>query len=239
MDPTSPQFRAITTEGHALLVEAGAGTGKTWVLVERMMHLLAQHPEWPLESIVAVTFTEKATREMRSRIRQGVEARAATATPGSPWHARVQQVDRLQVSTLHTLCARILRENAIVAQVDPRFGVLDEQEALLLQGEAIQQTLAHLARNGDASLALLDSLRLSDLQRELGALLAQRGTVGRLFDGLPEASALLSHWRAGVAAMQEALWQQVERDDAAFRAAREALSAAPRPTRRGQTAAHR
>ena len=72
---TKQQEAAVTTEGRALIVEAGAGTGKTAVLVQRFLHLLERHPDWPIDSIVAVTFTEKATREMRSRIRDGVERR--------------------------------------------------------------------------------------------------------------------------------------------------------------------
>ena len=77
LKPTSEQSRAIETEDQPLIVEAGAGTGKTWVLVERFLHLLSKHPDWPLESIVAITFTEKATREMRSRIRSTIEKRAS------------------------------------------------------------------------------------------------------------------------------------------------------------------
>ena len=145
MTLTPQQETAVTTEGRALLVEAGAGTGKTSVLTERFLYLLDRHPDWPLESIIAVTFTEKATREMRSRIRQGVEARARSAPPNSPWHGRRRDLDRLQVSTIHGLCARILRENAIAAGIDPRFEVLDEQEMGLLKEEAVRQTLAELA----------------------------------------------------------------------------------------------
>ena len=77
MNTTDEQLAAIQTTDRALLVDAGAGTGKTWVLVERFLHLLRQNPAGPLESIIAITFTEKATREMRSRIRRAVEHAAA------------------------------------------------------------------------------------------------------------------------------------------------------------------
>ena len=85
---TPEQEAAITTEGRALLVEAGAGTGKTWVLVRRFIHLLDRHPDWPLDSIVAITFTEKATREMRSRMRAAVEDEAGKF---APWLALAPQ----------------------------------------------------------------------------------------------------------------------------------------------------
>ena len=62
MTLTLQQQTAVTIEDRALLVEAGAGTGKTFVLTERFLNLLDRHPDWPLESIIAVTFTKKATR---------------------------------------------------------------------------------------------------------------------------------------------------------------------------------
>ena len=102
------------------MVEAGAGTGKTSVLADRFMYLLDRHPDWPLESIVAVTFTKKATREMRSRIRTKVEEMAAGRPDDAAWQERRRGLDRLMVETVHGLCARLLRENAIAAQVDPR-----------------------------------------------------------------------------------------------------------------------
>ena len=93
LNPTTEQATAITTVERALLVEAGAGTGKTWVLVQRFMYLLEKHPEWPIDSILAVTFTEKATREMRSRIRRAVENAALEAVPAS--------IDEIISQTLH------------------------------------------------------------------------------------------------------------------------------------------
>ncbi len=184
MNLTPQQEAAVVAEGRPLIVEAGAGTGKTAVLVERFLHLLERHPDWPVDSIVAVTFTEKATREMRSRIRAGVEARAAAASPQSPWHDRRRQLDRLAVSTIHGLCARILRENPIAAAVDPRFTVLDEQQTVLLREEAVRQALAQLASgvrppgaDGRDPFDLLVDFETRDLHEQMIRLLgrARRG----------------------------------------------------------------
>jgi ATP-dependent helicase/nuclease subunit A len=217
MEPTADQLAAIRTEGRPLLVEAGAGTGKTWVLVRRFLHLLENHPNWPLESVVAVTFTEKAAREMRTRIRHEVEQAASGAPPGSPWQARRRELDRLQVSTIHSLCARLLRENALEAGVDPRFTVLDEQETGLLKEEAPRQALAELAgsdRDGGApELALLASLRVRDLSEQLAELLDKRGTVYRLFAGLPGPDALLEAWQTGIAKRRGDLWAELMQED--------------------------
>jgi ATP-dependent helicase/nuclease subunit A len=204
---TPEQQAAIQTEGRALLVDAGAGTGKTWVLVERFIHLLDSHPEWPLESILAITFTNKATREMRSRIRRAIEEKAKHAPPDSHWHARRRSVDRMMVSTIHGLCARMLRENAIAAGVDPLFQEIDEVEAGLLKEEAIQQTIAKLVEQGSPTLNLLVSLRARDLKSEMSRLLEQRGTVHRIFKDLPVPERLLESWQAGLEEMRLGLWQ--------------------------------
>jgi ATP-dependent helicase/nuclease subunit A len=198
-----------------LLVEAGAGTGKTAVLVERFLHLLERHPDWPVDSIVAVTFTEKATREMRSRIREGVEKEAAAAGPGSQWQVRRRALDRLAVSTIHGLCARILRENSIAAGIDPRFTVLEEQDTALLREQAVRQALANLAAGvrpeGSEEhdpFDLLADFETRDLHEQMMRLLSQRGTVDRLFARLPDPHELLEGWRAQVAAMCREIWDE-------------------------------
>lgn len=215
MNLTPQQEAAVTTEGRALLVEAGAGTGKTAVLVERFLHLLDRHPDWPIDSILAVTFTEKATREMRSRIRAGVESRAAAAGPGSRWQVRRSELDRLAVSTIHGLCARILKENPIAAEIDPRFTVLAEQDMGLLREQAVRQAIAVLAagvRPPGSDLHdpfdLLADFETQDLHEQMSRLLGQRGTVDRLFEKLPSAGDLLAEWRRHVEQMQAAIWEE-------------------------------
>lgn len=215
MNLTPQQLAAIEIEGRSLLVEAGAGTGKTAVLVQRFLRLLERHPDWPIDSIVAVTFTEKATREMRSRIRAAVEARAAQAGIDSPWQARRRELDRLAVSTIHGLCARILRENPIAANVDPRFTVLEESDTALLREETARQVLAELgtgvrtpAAGKRDPLELLRSFEINDLHEQTLRLLGQRGTAERLFKSLDHPTALLALWREKVGEMQRAIWAE-------------------------------
>lgn len=220
MNLTPQQAAAVTTQGRALLVEAGAGTGKTAVLVERFLHLLDRRLAWPIDSIVAVTFTEKATREMRSRIRAGVEARAAAAGPNSPWQERRRELDRLAVGTIHGLCARILKDNPIAAQIDPRFTVLGEEDTALLREQAVRQALSELASglrspNSDTDppdrhdpLDLLADFEVQDLHEQMIRLLGQRGTVDRLFARLPGKDDLLAEWQVRVREMQSAIWSE-------------------------------
>jgi len=207
MNPTTEQRTAITTQDRALVVEAGAGTGKTWVLVQRFLHLLETHPEWPLDSIIAITFTEKAAREMRTRIRLAIEAKALENPGNSYWGDHRLNLDRMQVSTIHSLCSRILRENAIAAEIDPQFQVLDEKEADLLKEEAIRETIKALDGEHHPALELLASLRVYDLREEMGSMLSKRGTLNQLFADLDEPDVLLNRWEAGLKEMRTALWQ--------------------------------
>jgi ATP-dependent helicase/nuclease subunit A len=206
MKATPEQLRAIQIHDRPVFVEAGAGSGKTWVLVQRFLHLLEQKPEWPLESILAVTFTRKATREIRSRLRSAVENQAKKAPPGSHWHTRRGSLERLQVYTIHGLCARLLRENAIEAGIDPLFEELDEREAELLKEEAVKMSLAELAVQESSLLSLLASLKVRDLQNEMGRLLDRRGDVHRLFQSLPEIDILLRRWEEGLESMRKEIW---------------------------------
>ena len=207
MNPTNEQQIAIKTQDRALVVEAGAGTGKTWVLVQRFLHLLETHPKWPLDSLIAITFTEKAAREMRTRVRLAIEAKALENPDNPHWQAHRLNLDRMQVSTIHSLCSRILRENAIAAEIDPRFQVLDQQEADLLKEEAIRETIQALDDENHPALALLASLRVFDLREEMGSMLSKRGTLNQLFTDLGEPGDLLSRWEAGLDEMRAALWQ--------------------------------
>lgn len=223
MKPTAEQRIAIETQDRALVVEAGAGTGKTWVLVERFLHLLETHADWPLESILAITFTEKAAREMRTRLRQGIEAQARAKSGDPRWQNHRMNLDRLRVSTIHSLCARLLRENAIPAGLDPSFRVLDEEEAELLKEEAIRATMQALEETGSPALELLASLRVYDLRNEMEGMLGKRGTLYPLFSDLLEPEAILAKWQGGLEAMRADLWAQLVRDDALIEEALEIL----------------
>ena len=207
MKPTAEQSLAIKTHGRPLVVEAGAGTGKTWVLVERFIYLLETHPDWPLESIIAITFTDKAAREMRARLRKAIEERAIRGLETGRWQEHRLNLDRMQVSTIHSLCSRILRENAIALGIDPGFQVLDQQEADLLKEDAIRSTFIALDEKAHPALELLASLRVYDLRNVLEGMLQKRGILNRLFQNLEDSAGLLQKWGAGLEEMRTAIWE--------------------------------
>ena len=111
----------LTTEGP-LLVLAGAGTGKTRVLTLRIAHILQQHLAWPSQ-ILAVTFTNKAAREMKNRIAGMV----GETVEGMPW-----------LGTFHSICVKILRRHADLVGLKSGFTILDTDDQIRLLKQLIQ-----------------------------------------------------------------------------------------------------
>jgi DNA helicase-2/ATP-dependent DNA helicase PcrA len=117
-----PQYEAVTAADGPLLIFAGAGSGKTRVLTYRIAHLIESGRAKP-DDIVAVTFTNKAAREMRSRIEELVGAGQAP-----PW-----------MGTFHSICGRILRRDGNAIGVDRSFVVYDQADRLAVVKRAMQK----------------------------------------------------------------------------------------------------
>ncbi|MBN1485216.1 MAG: UvrD-helicase domain-containing protein, partial [Chloroflexia bacterium] len=124
------QQQAVQARGRDVVVTAGAGTGKTRTLVARYLSLLAGDEELSPRSIVAITFTQKAAREMRLRVREQVRDYLSGDDLDPQEHERwlglYGQLDAARIGTIHSLCSEILRAHPAEARVDPRFEVLEE-----------------------------------------------------------------------------------------------------------------
>jgi len=117
-----PQRQAVlTTEGPVLML-AGAGTGKTAALTARLAHIMATRRAWPSE-ILAVTFTNKAAREMRERIGRMV----GDVVEGMPW-----------LGTFHSIAAKMLRRHAELVRLQSNFTILDTDDQLRVLKQLIQ-----------------------------------------------------------------------------------------------------
>ncbi|MDX2139283.1 MAG: UvrD-helicase domain-containing protein [Chloroflexota bacterium] len=208
MEPTAAQKTAIETLDRNLIVVAGAGSGKTRVLVERYLTLLDQNPTWELNQIVAITFTQKAAQEMRERVRKTIFSRLSQAqTEGNDdaaavWSRHASALDSARIDTIHALCATLLRQNAAAAAIDPAFEVLDETGASILRTTAIDDLLTALALTDDPCSALFREYPASDIRKLLNAMLAAE------LPPLPDD--LYAHWEArwqeeAAAAMQRLL----------------------------------
>jgi len=146
---TEDQRRAVETEDVDLCVVAGAGAGKTRVLTERIVHRVVRRGV-ALHEVLAITFTEKAAAEMKSRLAAELERAGRTSVR--------EDVEAAAISTIHAFCSRLLREFAVEAGVDPAFRVLDEVVSEARRREALDEFVAELAASDPAELNALAEL---------------------------------------------------------------------------------
>ncbi|MBD3348114.1 MAG: AAA family ATPase [Candidatus Eisenbacteria bacterium] len=175
------------------LVEAGAGTGKTSVLVDRLLSIVRSGT--PASRIVAITFTEKAAGELRVRFRAGLERSAGDADDSErPLLERaLREIDRSTIGTIHSFCAGILRERPVEAGVDPGFAVADDlRRTVLLESSWDRWIRSELAGGLPRGAAEARSMKteLSAL-RELAFRLAdERDVMPLVPDRVDDASVL-------------------------------------------------
>jgi ATP-dependent helicase/nuclease subunit A len=131
--------RARRDHGTSLVIEAGAGTGKTTLLVDRIEALL-RSGAYRLDQVAAVTFTENAATTMKLRLRERLEKARLdnAAAPAERERAALalETIERAQISTIHALCAAILGERPLECGVAPGFRTADDAESELLFAEA-------------------------------------------------------------------------------------------------------
>lgn len=192
---TQEQEQAIFTDDKNLIVVAGAGSGKTRVLVERYLDLLDKNRDWRLNQIVAITFTREAAFEMRHRVRQELENKVQHPKNDSErrhWSDLLSQMDSARIDTIHGMCATILRANAASARVDPGFDVLEPIEADLLLSDIIDALLQALADDDKHNLAVL--FTEYDM-RDIRSALANQNLLAADLDDIPDdASLLFEEW---------------------------------------------
>jgi ATP-dependent helicase/nuclease subunit A len=132
MTALNPEQRAAVEAKGLIFVSAGAGTGKTRVLVERFARAVCDDGV-DVESILVITYTERAAGELRARIRAALVERERLDL--------ARALDGAWISTIHGFCHRLLRSHPFAAGVDPRFRVLDESQGRVLRSEAFASAL--------------------------------------------------------------------------------------------------
>jgi ATP-dependent helicase/nuclease subunit A len=137
--PSDQQVAAIEEPG-VVFVSAGAGTGKTTVLVERFVKAVCERG-LGIDNVLVITYTERAAGELRTRIRERlVEAER---------HDLARDLDGGWISTIHGFCHRLLRAHPFEAGLDPRFRVLDESQSAVLRSEAFAEALGAYVGGGE------------------------------------------------------------------------------------------
>jgi ATP-dependent exoDNAse (exonuclease V) beta subunit len=143
----------ITKATQDACVTAGPGSGKTLVLVE-LFRRLVMEAGVPPSRMLAITFTEKAARNMKERL-----AAAFRELPESR-----RELEQANVSTVHGFCARLLRENAVLAGIDPEFHVLDARQSTVMQRQAAVDALdQNFEAKPDAMRSLMGALGSPDI----------------------------------------------------------------------------
>jgi ATP-dependent helicase/nuclease subunit A len=128
----NPEQRAAIDARGRVFLSAGAGTGKTAVLVERFVEAVCDRGV-DVGSILVITYTRKAAGELRTRIRRELRERGR--------HDLARELDGAWIGTIHGFCARLLRAYPFEAGLDPRFRELDEAQSAVLAGEAFEVAL--------------------------------------------------------------------------------------------------
>ena len=180
---TGPQQMALDFPGN-VVVSAGAGSGKTRVLVEKYVRLLVdENPDWPVDSVVAITFTRKAAAELQARIIDRVLEELETEQAGSSRWKRLRDVRRevggAPIGTIHTFCGRLLRQFALDARVDPDYRVVEGAEEQALRLKAARKAISDITVRRDDEvyqdlLFLLNIYSPSALVGHLTDMLANR-----------------------------------------------------------------
>ena len=133
---TQDQQRAIQARDENLLLSAAAGSGKTTVLVERVLSLIEEGAS--VDRMLIVTFSRAAAADMKAKLTARLTRRAQEDLSLAP---QVEKVERASVCTLHAYCIDVLRNHFEAAGVDPTFRVLDDGENSLLKARALEQAL--------------------------------------------------------------------------------------------------
>jgi len=192
------QWSAAMERERDVVVTAGAGSGKTRTLVARYAALLAEIGD--PRRIVAITFTDKAALEMRSRVRAAVAEFALAATLPEEkelWMDLNARMDSARISTIHSLCLEILRAHPAEAGIDPKSSLMDEGNTSALQLQVLQDTLSLLAEDRQYHL-LFEVLTVRRVQEVLLKLLENRLDADGLLKDPGRATRVLSDIYADV-----------------------------------------
>ena len=201
---TEKQRQAIDTDQGDICVAAGAGSGKTGVLVERFVRLITDSKSGLLppaqcagvDQILVITFTEKATKEMKTRI--------VAALNRLDMLEERRQVETAYISTIHGFCSRLLQENPFEAGVDPQFGVLDDVQSRRLMRQAFETVVGGAyAANQTEIVELIAKAqaarRFNDAAGEPLGVLAQatEGVISKMRGAGKTLRQVEKHWRDG------------------------------------------
>jgi ATP-dependent helicase/nuclease subunit A len=163
---TEQQQQAVTSIDRNVLVSAGAGSGKTHVLVERYIELLRRSPDLSVSNIVAVTYTRKAAAEMRTRLKAKIAQvlSSAESDERERWNQCYTEIDGARIVTIHSLCESILKAFPVDAAIDPQFEIVDDVGQSQLLRNAIDHSFREVIDDNAEELDLLLHQNIEDIR---------------------------------------------------------------------------
>ena len=179
---TPSQNLAISCVDRNVAVSAGAGSGKTRVLVQRFLYILSLGLQEPVRTflpgeILSLTFTRKAAAEMRDRIRKALEAELSADSDSEYWQRQLNGLSQAQIGTIHSFCSNLLRSNPAECNLDPAFVVLEENDNNEFLVKKVKTRLRRLLHEGDpAAVCLCDEYGSRSLQEQT-VMLLKKGVV--------------------------------------------------------------
>lgn len=137
---TDDQWKAIYAKDQNILVAAAAGSGKTAVLVERMIQkIIAKEDPIDVDELLVVTFTNASAAEMRHRIGEALEKEIIKNPSSTRLRRQLSLLNKASISTLHSFCLEVIRKYYYLIDIDPSFRIADSTEAVLLRDEVLEE----------------------------------------------------------------------------------------------------
>ena len=171
-DFTQEQKSAIETLDANVSVSAGAGSGKTRVLVERFINIIAEKKA-SADAILAITFTKKAAKEMRERIRRTLYVLLEGKNNDEKifWQEQLHLLEKAQISTIDSFCSKLIRDNPVEAGMDPNFQVREEYELEDFHIKVIKDFMSQSLQEEDSNfIKLMDNYEPTKLAAMLLSL---------------------------------------------------------------------
>ncbi|OMD43758.1 helicase-exonuclease AddAB subunit AddA [Paenibacillus odorifer] len=136
------QWRAIAESGDDILVAAAAGSGKTAVLVERIIRKISKEENgFSVDRLLVATFTKAAAAEMRQRIREALDRELEENGENDHLRRQLSLLGKASITTLHSFCLEVIRRYYQIIPIDPGFRILNEHEAEMMRQELLQELL--------------------------------------------------------------------------------------------------
>ena len=159
MQFTPAQQDAIDARGGSILVSAAAGSGKTRVLVQRVIGLLTDKDS-PVDAdrLLIVTFTRAAAEEMRGRIASAIDDLLVQDPDNIPLRRQQLLLANADICTIHSFCSRIIRDNFFALDINQDFRIASEGEALILRQKVLSDIIEERYSSGDEGFGLLSSI---------------------------------------------------------------------------------